>query len=60
MLKFFRLLRLSRIINNMNSTEDVKASMKLFKLTLFLLLYVHVTGCVFFFIADIDKAWNPA
>jgi hypothetical protein len=59
LLKFFRLLRLSRFINTMNSSEDIKLSLKLFKMCLFLMLYIHCSGCVIFYVADIDKTWIP-
>jgi hypothetical protein len=60
LLKFFRLLRLSRFINTMNSSEDIKLSLKLFKMCLFLILYIHCSGCVIYFVADMDRTWKPA
>jgi len=59
MLKLFRVLRLSRIINYMNSTDEVKLSLKLFQLCLFLILYIHCTACLLFYIASIDSEWLP-
>ena len=59
MFKFFRLLRLSRFINAMNQSEDVKLSLKLFKLCLFLLLYIHCSACFLFFVATVQKSWKP-
>mmetsp|Transcript_7603 Transcript_7603/g.11822 ORF Transcript_7603/g.11822 Transcript_7603/m.11822 type:complete len:108 (+) Transcript_7603:1919-2242(+) len=59
MLKLFRVLRLSRIINYMNSTDEVKLSLKLFQLCLYLILYIHCTACLLFYIANIDKSWEP-
>jgi len=52
MLKLFRILRLSRIISYMNSTDDVKLSLRLFKLCFFLLLYIHCTACLLFLISS--------
>jgi hypothetical protein len=60
MLKLFRVLRLSRIITYMNSTDDVKHSLRLVKLGLFLVLYIHITACFVFFVAKIDAfRWQP-
>ena len=59
MLKLFRILRLSRIINYMNSTDEIKLSLKLFQLCLFLILYIHCTACLLFLIAKYDKTWEP-
>ena len=44
----------------MNSTDDVKLSLRLFKLFFFLVLYIHCTGCLLFYVAKLDKIWNPA
>lgn len=60
MLKLFRLLRLQRIIAYMNESVDVKHSLRLLKLLLFLILYVHITACFLFFITKIEEQWDPA
>mmetsp|Transcript_34327 Transcript_34327/g.52593 ORF Transcript_34327/g.52593 Transcript_34327/m.52593 type:complete len:289 (-) Transcript_34327:1616-2482(-) len=60
MLKLFRVLRLSKIIQYMNSTDDVKLSLRLFKLFFFLVLYIHCTACLLFYVAKIDESWQPA
>lgn len=41
-LKLFRLFRLSKLINYMNSTEDIKQSLKLFKLCLYLVIWMNL------------------
>jgi hypothetical protein len=53
-LKLIRVLRLSRLINYMNSSDDFKLQMRLLKLTFILLLYIHITGCAWYFIAELD------
>jgi len=63
MLKLFRVLRLSRIITYMNSTDEVKLSLRLFKLCLFLLLYIHCTACLLYYIANMERdteEWIPS
>lgn len=58
--KFFRLLRLSKFIDTLNSSQDIKLSMKLFKMCVFLLLYIHCAGCVIYLVATRDRTWRPA
>lgn len=41
-LKLIRVIRLNRIIRDLNAQSDVKVILKLVKLTFFLLLYVHI------------------
>ena len=53
-LKLIRILRLSRLINYMNASDDFKLQMRLLKLTFFLLLYIHITGCGWYFIAELE------
>ena len=62
MLKLFRVLRLSRIIAYMNSTNDVKLSLRLFKLCFFLVLYIHCTACLLYYVARFEEysSWIPA
>jgi len=41
-LKLIRVIRLNRIIRDMNAQSHIKVTLKLVKLTFFLLLYVHI------------------
>jgi hypothetical protein len=41
MLKLLRVLRLGRIITYMNSTDEIKLSLKLLKVFFFLVMYLH-------------------
>ena len=59
-LKLIRVIRLNRIIRNMQAQRNVKVTLKLIKLTFFLLLYVHVQGCIWYAIVKQDKLWMPA
>ena len=58
-MKMGRVLRLNKIIQYLNVTEDVKASMKLFKIVFFLTIYIHLYGCLWWFLVIKDKEWVP-
>ena len=58
-LKLIRVIRLNRIIRDMNAQSDVKVVLKLFKLTFFLFLYVHIQSCLWYGIIKQDKLWFP-
>lgn len=58
-LKLIRVLRLNRVIRDMNAQSHVKVVLKLFKLTFFLLLYVHLQSCLWYGLVKQDKLWMP-
>jgi heme/copper-type cytochrome/quinol oxidase subunit 4 len=49
-LKLTRILRLNKLITFMRSNEQVKATLKLIKLVFFLVMYLHVFGCLWWLI----------
>ena len=53
-LKLIRVLRLNKIIAYLRSTEELKAFLKLVKLTFFLIIYLHCMGCIWWFIVSRD------
>ena len=57
LLKVMRVTRLTRIINFMNVKDDVKMTLKIFKLVFFLILYIHFVGCGWYFIVKGPKNW---
>ena len=60
-LKLIRILRLGRLINYLNESDDFKLQLRLFKLCFILILYIHITACVWFFMCvATDKKWIPA
>ena len=59
LLKLARVLRLSRIIAYLNVGNEIKMSLKLFKLVFFLLLYLHCLGCAWYLIVDQERDWIP-
>ena len=58
-LKLVRVLRLSRIIGHNKSSEEFKAFLKLNKLVFFLLIYLHVFGCLWWMLVSDDENWVP-
>lgn len=58
-LKLGRLLRLSNIIYFLKASGDVKSSLKIMKLCLFLMIYWHCFACNWWFMVKTDKLWIP-
>ena len=59
-LKLIRITRLSKIIAYLNVKEDFKIMLKLIKLIFFLIMYIHLVGCAWFWIVnEQDKDWIP-
>lgn len=50
-LKLVRVLRLQRVITYMNTTDDVKLTLQLVKTSIFLVLFIHFTACMWYYIA---------
>ena len=58
-LKLIRVLRLQRVITYMNTTDDVKLTLQLVKTSIYLVLFIHFTACLWFYIAARDQKWIP-
>ena len=58
-LKLARILRLSRLTTFMNLKDDVKISLKIFRLLFFITLYLHFVGCMWWFLVKNPKNWIP-
>lgn len=58
-LKLARIFRFTRIISFLNATEDFKLSLKLFKLVFYLVIYLHLQACAWYFYTKQDKVWFP-
>jgi predicted ABC-type exoprotein transport system permease subunit len=48
-LKLIRILRLNRLITYLNSSDDFKLQLRLIKLSFFLILYIHISACIWYF-----------
>ena len=59
MLKIVRVLRLNRIIMFLNAREYIKLYLKLMKTIFYLIIYLHICGCAWFFIVEQDEVWIP-
>jgi hypothetical protein len=58
-LKITRLARFTKVIAFLNVVEEVKLSLKLSKLIFYLLCYLHLQACLWFYITKQDKTWFP-
>lgn len=59
-MKIIRILRLSRLITYLNSAEDIKLSLRLMQTIFLILLYIHITGCLWYqIVKHQDSIWEP-
>lgn len=58
LLKINKLFRASDIIRNWEVHEDVKAWAKIFKLFVYLFLWVHFNACIWFIVVNETKVWT--
>ena len=54
-----RVLRLSKIIAFLDSDEDIKASLMISKMVLFLIIYIHCLACLWWQLNKADMIWMP-
>jgi hypothetical protein len=57
--KIIRVLRFTKVISYLNTTDDVKWSLKFFKLIFYLIIYLHWQACAWFYYTKQDKQWFP-
>ena len=48
-IKINRVLKFTRVISFINATENVKLTLRLFKLILYLMIYIHWQACAWFY-----------
>lgn len=58
-LKLIRIFRINKVIIYLNVKQEIKLTIKLIKLIFFLLMYVHFTGCLWFYLISLNKVWIP-
>lgn len=58
-LKLVRVTRISRMIARLNVARETKHVMKLMQLIFFLVMYLHVLGCIWFWVVQVDEFWRP-
>ena len=49
LLKMFRVLRLNKFITYLNQNREIKTSLRIMKLCFFLIVYIHLTGCIWIY-----------
>lgn len=59
MIKINRILRFTKVISFLNTTDSVKFSLRLFKLIFYLIIYLHWQACAWFFYTKQDRMWFP-
>lgn len=59
LVKLIRILRLGRLISYLNLREDYQLSLKIVRLVFFLVLYLHLVGCLWFFMVRQNEEWIP-
>ena len=57
--KVVRIVRLNRIIRVSALTDYVKSTIRLLATTIYLLLFVHFTACIWWIVVTIDNNWVP-
>lgn len=55
MLKIMRVGMISGLIASLNFTRSAKAALKVLYLIFFLCLYIHILGCILFFVVSYFK-----
>lgn len=58
-LRIIRIYRLEDMLNHLRARDEAKLMIKFIQLTLFILMYVHVIGCLWFMLVDSNKSWVP-
>ena len=59
MLKLIRVGRISQVIRNLNIRSEPKAALRVLWLIFFLFLYIHILGCLWFYIVSTREGWLP-
>ena len=42
-----------------NKSEKAKLIIKIIRLFLFTMIYIHSTACIFFYVINTDQEWHP-
>jgi hypothetical protein len=57
--KIGRIVRISNVIMNLNTSQEYKALMKVFYLIFGMFIYILMTGCIWNFIVSLNELWIP-
>ena len=58
-LKILRLMRIQSVIVNLNTSQETKAAFKVVYLIFTMFMYIHLMGCTWFYIVELDQVWIP-
>lgn len=58
-LRILRAYRLSKLVVFLRARDEVKLMIKFLQLFMYLIMYVHVIGCIFFLIVSDNQEWIP-
>lgn len=58
-LKLVRVMRLSRMIQRLNTKDYIKTSLKLFLMIFYTILYLHLVACLWFYNVKFNNDWIP-
>jgi len=59
LLKLLRVQRISSVILNLNTSQEIKAGLKVIYLVFQMFLYIHLMGCIWYFVVSIEELWIP-
>jgi len=58
-LKIVRLLRISSVIVNLNTSQDTKAAFKVAYLIFTMFMYIRIMGCTWYMVVEGQEIWIP-
>ena len=57
--KLIRVFRISSVIMNLNTSQEIKAALKVMFLVFEMFLYIHGVGCIWNFVSMQQEEWIP-
>ena len=58
-LQLLKLLSISKVDINLGQSEIVKVLLRLVNILLSLMLYIHCSTCLIYYIAEFEETWVP-
>jgi phage shock protein PspC (stress-responsive transcriptional regulator) len=55
-----KIARIQRYLHVMDRTQEFKQMMRLVRLLFYLILYIHLSTCLHFYIVNLDQVWMPS
>lgn len=59
LLKLLRIFRISRILKFVRARDVVKSGMRIIQMTIYLVMYIHLTGCLWYILVKHQDNWVP-